>query len=65
MEKVFFVINRDLTEVNNALKSGGTVKMIKTVAEAIGSYGYANRDWNADEKGVYRGDIFAYVVVEV
>ena len=55
MEKVFFVKNGNLTDVNNWLQRGGKVKMIVSVPQVVSSGGEG-----LDEKG----DIFAYVVVE-
>ena len=49
MEKVFFVKNGNLHEVNEALARGGKVKMIQTVAESVGD--------------VSVGDVYAYVVI--
>ena len=65
MERIFWVKNGDLSEVNNWLQKGGRVKMIKAVSETISAYGYANgRDLIVSENGNYVGDIYAYVVVE-
>lgn len=73
MEKIFFVQNNDLTEVNRYLKNGGRVKAIHPVAESVAAYGYAarfadesnNYYLNPDEHGHYNGDVFAYVVLEL
>lgn len=66
MERIFWVKNGDLGEVNNWLQKGGRVKMIKAVSEAISAYGYhSGGDWYCREaSGNYVGDIYAYVVVE-
>ena len=66
MERIFWVKNGDLGEVNNLLQKGGQVKMIKAVSETISAYGYhATAGMMNDEKhGNYIGDIYAYVVVE-
>lgn len=53
MEKVFFVDDRDLKEVNKALTEGGKVKMISTVAQSVtGEY-------------AAEGTVHAYIVVEM
>ncbi len=35
MEKIFFVKNDDLEEINKVLAKGGKVKMISTIADSI------------------------------
>ena len=65
MERIFFVKNGDLKEVNQWLQKGGRVKSIHAVSETVSAYGYAaGRDIFTDEKGRYVGDIYAYIVVE-
>ena len=64
MQKVFFVVNGDLNAVNEALRKGGTVKSITPIAEEIGAYGYTSNGTYAEDKGFFRGDVFAYVVIE-
>lgn len=64
MERIFWVKNGDLEEVNDWLQKGGRVKAIHAVSETISAYGYAGGDTYVDEKGNYVGDIYAYVVVE-
>lgn len=64
MERIFWVKNGDLSEVNAWLQKGGKVKMIQAVPEAISSYGYAGGEACMFDKGKYLGDIYAYVVVE-
>lgn len=64
MERIFWVKNGELEEVNEWLQKGGRVKSIHAVSETISAYGYAGGDAYADEKGNYVGDIYAYVVVE-
>lgn len=54
-EEIFFVINDDLDEVNSALRAGGKVKMIQTVAESV-------REMKGEIRDL-RGDVFAYVVI--
>ncbi len=39
MEKVFYVKNDNLNEVNEVLAKGGKVKMISTVAESLAGRG--------------------------
>ena len=50
MEKVFFVKNGNLKEVNEALVHGGKVKMIQAVAESVPAESCT-------------GDVYAYVVI--
>ena len=65
MEKIFWVRNGELNEVNNWLQKGGRVKMIKAVSEATSVYSYHHSDDDcAEASGNYAGDIYAYVVVE-
>lgn len=63
MERIFWVKNGSLDEVNKWLEKGGTVKSIHAVSESVSAYGYAY-DLLANEKGSYSGDIYAYIVVE-
>ena len=64
MEQIFWVVNRDLSEVNKWLQKGGRVKMIQAVTESVSSYGYAGGQSYSNEYGNIAGNIFAYVVVE-
>ena len=64
MQKVFFVVNGDLKVVNEELRKGGIVKSISPIAEEIGAYGYTSNGTLAEDKGFFRGDVFAYVVIE-
>ena len=64
MEKIFWVKNGDLDEVNNWLQKGGKVKMIKAVSETISAYGYAGGETDACGSDYCEGDIYAYIVVE-
>ena len=63
MEKIFFVVNDNLDEVNDALANGGKVKMIQIVSEAVSSYAYAGSDTWQSTEGCNVGDIIAYIVV--
>lgn len=65
MERIFWVCNGDLDEVNRCLQAGGKVKSIHAVSESISAYGYAGGETYADEKGKYLGDIYAYIVIEL
>lgn len=64
MEKIFFVANDDLNEVNRALSSGGKVKMIEIAPQPITSYGYGGGRTEAFGEDVKCGNVFAYIVVE-
>lgn len=70
MERIFWIKNGELGEVNNWLQKGGRVKMIQAVSETISSYGYhainssISYNENEEKHGNYVGDIYAYVVVE-
>ena len=65
MERVFFVKNGDLAEVNNWLQKGAKVKSILAVPENVSSYGYSDsHSYSIDNHGAYRGDIAAYFVLE-
>ena len=51
MEKIFFVKDDDLKEVNESLAKGGKVKMISTIAEGNGyktTYAYIVVDMPED-----------------
>jgi len=54
MERIFFVKNGELKEVNNWLQKGGRVKHIHAVPENV----------SCGTGGYNEGDIYAYVVVE-
>ena len=64
MQKIFWVKNGELDEVNKELMHGGKVKSITAVSETISSYGYAGGDTNDSGQGWNEGDIYAYVVIE-
>ncbi len=53
MEKIFYVRNGDLSEVNNELKKGGKIKMIQAVSGVVCS------------PAIGRGDAYAYIVVDM
>ena len=40
------------------------MKSISPIAEEISAYGYTSNGTYDTEKGFFRGDIFAYVVIE-
>ena len=52
MQKVFFVKNGELDEVNTILAEGGTIVDIRPVAESV-----------VDSRSKGTGDVYAYVVV--
>jgi len=65
MERIFWVKNGELSNINDWLQKGGRVKMIKPVSETIAAYGYtASESYCSDSAGYYVGDIYAYVVIE-
>lgn len=64
MEKVFFVKNDDLSVVNEELKSGGKIKYICPVAEAVSISGAGGGAAYAREFSDIAGDVFAYIVIE-
>ena len=64
MERVFWIKNGELEEVNKYLQKGGRVKSIHAVPECISSYGYAGGETGYEDKGNFVGDIYAYVVIE-
>ncbi len=64
MERIFWVKNGELREVNDWLQKGGRVKSIHALSETISAYGYAGGESFGEDKGNYVGDIYAYVVVE-
>lgn len=63
MQRVFWVKNGELSEVNEWLQKGGVVKSIHAVSETVSAYGYAGGETFLDDKGYYWGDVYAYVVV--
>lgn len=65
MERVFFVRNGDLQEINSFLQKGGRIKMIQPVAEIVSAYAYpATESYSPEKNGSYTGAVYAYVVVE-
>lgn len=60
MEKIFFVVNNNLDEVNNELSKGGRLKLICPIAESVSIAGKGDA-YTTDE---VVGDVFAYVVIE-
>ncbi|MBR3905049.1 MAG: hypothetical protein IKJ51_05000 [Clostridia bacterium] len=64
MERIYFVKNGDLSEVNSLLKEGAKVKSIHAVSEGISAYGYSS-GWQAEGKGKYVSDIYAYIVLDL
>ena len=61
MQKVFWVCNGDLAEVNKCLQKGGKIVQINAVSECV-SASVTGDGWSS-EKLV--GDIYAYIVVEI
>lgn len=61
MEKVFFVMNGDLEEVNHELSIGGKVKFICPVAESVSITG--KQDCRPYFNNIV-GNTYAYVVIE-
>lgn len=64
MEKIFFVENGDLDEVNEYLKKGARVKYISSSAECVSAWGYGCGEVSNYDTGVSYGDIYAYIVLE-
>lgn len=66
MERIFFVKNGELSEVNKWLQKGGRIKTIHPLSETITSYGYpgAGNSYENSGHGYYVGDIYAYIVIE-
>ena len=66
MERIFWVKNGELSEVNNWLQKGGRVKAIHPLCETITSYAHCGSGGSYDsaDHGYYVGDIYAYIVVE-
>lgn len=64
MERIFWVKNGDLREVNSWLQKGGRVKMIHALSENIASYGYAGGETSWHDNGCNVSDIYAYIVIE-
>ena len=65
MERIFFVENYKLDEVNDFLwQTGGKVKMMQTLSENVAAYGYAGGESSWYKDGCYTGTIYAYIVVE-
>lgn len=64
MERIFWVKNGDLDEVNKWLQKGGRVKSVHAISEQVSSYGFAGGESYSSDYGRYTGDIYAYIVVE-
>ena len=58
MERIFFVRNGDLREVNNWLQKGGRVKFIQIISEQV------HNGADTCPLSGRKGDICAYIVVE-
>lgn len=70
MQKIFWIKNGDLEEVNAWLSEGGKVKMIQPVAESVASAYAWNEapfcnDGSRANGALYCGDIYAYIVIEM
>lgn len=66
MERIFWVRNGELEEVNRWLQKGGRVKSIHPLCERITSYAHSGSGgyYNEPEHGYYTGNVYAYVIVE-
>jgi len=64
VEKVYFVKNGDLSDVNRALSSGGKIKSISTIQEPFIAFSGGEREYSSDSNGVYNGNVCAYIVIE-
>ena len=74
MERVFFVRNGNLNQINDILKKGGSIKMIHAVPEVVSTaYDGKSRNYsglgvtpvdNEDEANLI-GDVYAYIVVKM
>ena len=53
-EKLFFIIDGDLDEINDHLQKGWSVKSVHPVSESVATSG----DY------VVRGSVYAYIVLE-
>lgn len=58
MQKIFYVKNDSLYEVNRELERGATVVMIQTVPQTVSTYGgsFCSKDY---------GNTIAYVVLDM
>ena len=63
MERIFFVRNGDLQEVNMLLQKGATVKSIHPIAQNVSSYGYGGGGYPSGE-GSFTADVCSYIVLE-
>ena len=61
MERIFFIKNGNLNEINNILKRGGSIKMIHAVPEIVSTSCGGESQNDSD----YEGDIYAYIVVKM
>ena len=64
MQRIFFVKNDELDEVNEWLDDGAYIKDIHVIPQNVSSYGYAGGREETWNHGCYVGDIYAYIVVE-
>lgn len=65
MEKIFFVENGDLDEVNAYLEKGARVKSINSSSECVSTWAYCGGDTARYDTGESYGDIYAYIVLEL
>ena len=64
MQKVFYVENGDLFDVNRELQKGGTVKQIQVITTNI-TTGYAHNEYRPDDYDYVNSKVCAYIVVEL
>lgn len=68
MERILFVQNGELDEVNKLLSEGWKVKNIQCCGEPVSAYGYGYAGGESgrydSEDGHYCGDICAYIVIQ-
>ena len=61
MERIFFIKNGNLTEINNILKKGGSIKMVQPVSEVVSTSCGGESEEDLD----FSGDVYAYIVVKM
>ena len=65
MQKIFYVKNNDLTEVNKELEKGASVIMMHPISVPLSTYGYAGGGTNYTYRGKEHGDTVLYIVLEI
>lgn len=65
MQKIFYIRNEDVSEVNKELEKGASVVMMCPVPVPLSPYGYAGGQTKFTYRGKEVGNTVLYVVLEI